>query len=157
MVSTAPKLRSITLHYITHCNKFVCLGQFPGPLIECNTGDRLVVKVNNQLPDGQGTSIHWHGIFQADSNWMDGTVGVTQCPIPPGQSYTYNFTVPNQHGTYWWHSHQKGQYTDGILGPLIIHDPNERNNTQYDEDLIVMLSGTQFSPPTLTTPFYLLF
>lgn len=100
-------------------------------------------------------------MFQADSNWMDGTVGVTQCPISPGQSYTYNFTVPNQHGTYWWHSHQKGQYTDGILGPLIIHDPNERNNTQYDEDLIVMLSGTAILPAlvnnSLLSPIFNLF
>jgi FtsP/CotA-like multicopper oxidase with cupredoxin domain len=72
---------------------------------------------------------------------MDGTVGVTQCPIPPGQSFTYNFTVPDQRGTYWWHSHAAAQYTDGIHGPLIIHDPNESFINQYDEDIIVMLSG----------------
>ncbi|KAI9280823.1 Cupredoxin [Umbelopsis sp. AD052] len=114
--------------------------QFPGPLIECNIGDRIVVKVNNQLPDGQGTSIHWHGMFQTNTTWMDGTVGVTQCPIPPGESFTYNFTISDQRGTYWWHSHAKGQYTDGIVGPLIVHDPNEGFMNDYDEDIIVMIS-----------------
>ncbi|CAO3682118.1 unnamed protein product [Umbelopsis vinacea] len=43
-------------------------------------------------------------------------------------------------GTYWWHSHAAAQYTDGIHGPLIIHDPNESIINQYDEDIIVMLS-----------------
>lgn len=119
------------------------LGQYPGPLVECNIGDQLVIKVNNQLPDGQGTSIHWHGMYQANSNWMDGTVGVTQCPIPPGQSFTYNFTVSEQRGTYWWHSHMQAQYTDGILGPLIIHDPSEPSIDEYDEDLVMILTGKQ--------------
>jgi len=37
-------------------------GQFPGPVIEANEGDRLVVQVNNfmSLP----TTIHWHGQYQ---------------------------------------------------------------------------------------------
>ncbi|KAG2179873.1 hypothetical protein INT43_003659, partial [Umbelopsis isabellina] len=116
-------------------------GQYPGPLVECNIGDQLVIKVNNQLPDGQGTSIHWHGMYQTDSNWMDGTVGVTQCPIPPGQSFTYNFTVSEQRGTYWWHSHMQAQYTDGILGPLVIHDPSEPSISEYDEDLVMILTA----------------
>lgn len=54
------------------------------------------------------------------TNWMDGSGGVTQCPIPPGQSFTYNFTVPNQWGTYWWHAHAASQYVDGIVGTLRI-------------------------------------
>lgn len=38
------------------------IGLFPGPLIEANTGDRIVVKVTNDLTNG--TAIHWHGMFQ---------------------------------------------------------------------------------------------
>jgi FtsP/CotA-like multicopper oxidase with cupredoxin domain len=74
-------------------------GQFPGPLIECNDGDRLVIEVDNQGVNA--TAFHWHGLFQNGSNWMDGTVGVTQCPIAPGRSFTYDFTISGQHGTYW--------------------------------------------------------
>jgi len=75
-------------------------GQFPGPLIECNEGDRLVIEVENQSINA--TAFHWHGIFQNGTNWMDGTVGVTQCPIAPGLKFTYDFTIKGQHGTYWY-------------------------------------------------------
>lgn len=74
-------------------------GQFPGPLIECNDGDRLVIEVENQGVNA--TAFHWHGLFQNGSNWMDGTIGVTQCPIAGGHNFTYDFTVNGQHGTYW--------------------------------------------------------
>ncbi|KAK3844505.1 MAG: multi-copper oxidase laccase-like protein [Linnemannia gamsii] len=113
-------------------------GKFPGPLVEANTGDRIVVKVTNNMVNG--TAIHWHGMFQNGTNWMDGTTGVTQCPIPPGQSFTYNFTVPNQWGTYWWHAHAASQYIDGIVGPLIIHSPDEPHLEKYDQDLVMMVS-----------------
>jgi hypothetical protein len=72
-------------------------GQFPGPLIEANEGDTIVVDVHNAAVNA--TSIHWHGIFQNGTAWMDGTAGVTQCPIAPGRSFQYNFTVKGQAGT----------------------------------------------------------
>lgn len=53
---------------------------------------------------------------------MDGPAMVTQCPILPGQTFTYDFIV-NQPGTYWYHSHVGGQYIDGLRGPIIVHDP----------------------------------
>ena len=67
-------------------------GQWPLPTIECSVGDALVVNVHNQLGN-QSTSIHFHGMFQNGTSHMDGAVGVTQCPIPPGSSMKYNFTV----------------------------------------------------------------
>ncbi|KAG9061938.1 hypothetical protein KI688_006655 [Linnemannia hyalina] len=128
-------------------------GMFPGPLVEANTGDRIVVKVTNNLMNG--TAIHWHGMFQNGTNWMDGSAGVTQCPIPPGQSFTYNFTVPNQWGTYWWHAHAASQYVDGIVGPLVIHSPNEAHLGHYDEDVIVMLSDYYHTPSPTLVSWYL--
>ncbi|KAG0290183.1 hypothetical protein BGZ98_003565 [Dissophora globulifera] len=126
---------------------------FPGPLVEANTGDRIVVKVTNNLVNG--TSIHWHGMFQNGTNWMDGTVGVTQCPIPPGQSFTYNFTVPNQWGTYWWHAHSQSQYLDGIVGPLIIHSPEEPQLNNYQEDIIMMVSDYYHTDSSSLISWYL--
>jgi FtsP/CotA-like multicopper oxidase with cupredoxin domain len=35
---------------------------YPGPTIEVNQGDRLIVKVQNNLPNA--TSIHWHGLVR---------------------------------------------------------------------------------------------
>lgn len=48
---------------------------------------------------------HWHGFFQSGSSWADGPVGVTQCPISPGNAFLYKFKVPDQAGTFWYHSH----------------------------------------------------
>lgn len=70
---------------------------------------------------------------------MDGPVGATQCAIPPGSRFTYNFTI-TQPGTYWYHSHLMGQYPDGLRGPLIIHDPDSPFNGQYDEELVLTVS-----------------
>lgn len=113
-------------------------GQFPGPLIRMNRGDRLLVYYTNQMSND--SSIHWHGMYQNGTNWMDGTTGITQCPVAPGQSFLYNFTVPNQAGTYWWHAHKSTQYVDGIQGPLIIHTPDEaQSKRQYDYDQVIMV------------------
>jgi iron transport multicopper oxidase len=90
---------------------------------------------------------------------MDGPVQVSQCPIPPGSRFTYNFTVSivmdpfcagfsceltpeqiDQPGTYWYHSHNKGQYPDGLRGPLIIHDPESPFKDDYDEELILTVT-----------------
>ncbi|KAF9953103.1 hypothetical protein BGZ70_000358 [Mortierella alpina] len=119
-------------------------GMFPGPLIEANTGDRIVVNVTNNMDSG--TAIHWHGIHQKGTPWMDGTMGVTQCAIPPGQSMIYNYTITNQWGTYWWHAHAASQYVDGIFGPLIVHSPDEPHLKKYDEDIIMMLQDYYHTP-----------
>ncbi|KAH7148214.1 multicopper oxidase [Dactylonectria macrodidyma] len=111
-------------------------GQSPGPLIEANTGDVIRVVVNNHMPEAS-TTIHWHGIDQRNTVWMDGVHGVTQCGIPPGESFTYEFNVTDQRGTFWYHSHVSVQYTDGLYGPIIIHDPEE-NIPSVDDDKIVM-------------------
>ncbi|KAF9234957.1 multi-copper oxidase laccase-like protein [Melanogaster broomeanus] len=113
--------------------------QFPGPLVEVNSGDELVVNVFNKMSNG--TTIHWHGQLQNGTNFMDGTNGITQCPIPPGMNFTYRFTInPNQYGTFWWHAHASTQYTDGIYGPIVIHSPNEPIYGTYDRDAVVILS-----------------
>ena len=67
-------------------------GQWPIPYITATVGDRIVVNVQNQLGN-ESTSLHFHGMYQNGSTEMDGTVGATQCPIKPGASFTYNFTV----------------------------------------------------------------
>ncbi len=93
-------------------------GQSPGPLVEANTGDTVRVRVNNRMADWS-TAIHWHGIDQRGSPWMDGVAGVSQCGIPPGRSFTYEFRVAGQRGTFWWHAHLSVQYSDGAYGPIV--------------------------------------
>src|SRR3981189_1319671 len=62
--------------------------------------DGFHVEVVNQLK--VPTSIHWHGLILP--NLMDGVPFVTQNPIPPGESFRYDFPL-KQGGTYWMHSH----------------------------------------------------
>lgn len=64
--------------------------QFPGPVIEANWGDWIEVKVTNNIPD-EGAAIHWHGLLQKNTPYMDGVPGNTQCPIAPGKTFTYRF------------------------------------------------------------------
>ena len=73
--------------------------QFPGPSIVVYEGQQVVVKVTNDLLQ-EGTTIHWHGMSQRRTNYMDGAGSVTQCPINPGETFTYRFlAIPA--GTHW--------------------------------------------------------
>ncbi|KAF3762505.1 hypothetical protein M406DRAFT_217145, partial [Cryphonectria parasitica EP155] len=114
-------------------------GQFPGPMIVCNQGDTIVVNVVNEAKNA--TAIHWHGLFQNGTVFMDGTVGVTQCPIASGQSYRYEFTVKGQAGSYFYHGHQAAQGLDGLFGPFIILSTEEKENQPipYDTDRVIMV------------------
>ncbi|KAJ4520486.1 hypothetical protein HRR83_002491 [Exophiala dermatitidis] len=113
-------------------------GQWPIPRIEADVGDRIIINVKNDLGN-QTTSLHFHGLYQIGTNHMDGVGGVTQCPIPPGFTFQYDFNI-TQPGTYWYHSHVNGQYPDGLRGPLIVHDPKNPYADLYDEELVLTLS-----------------
>lgn len=96
-------------------------GQFPGPTVYAREGDRVLVKVSNELPD-KNVTIHWHGIRQLRTGWADGPGYVTQCPMQPGHSYIYNFTITGQRGTLLWHAHLRWMRAT-IYGALIILPP----------------------------------
>jgi laccase len=92
-------------------------GNLPGPTINVQEGDTLVVHVYNKSP--YNLTIHWHGIFQILSAWADGPEMVTQCPIRPGAKYTYKFKIIQQEGTLWWHAHSSWLRAT-VYGALII-------------------------------------
>jgi len=105
-------------------------GQYPGPTIEADWGDEVEVRVCNELPLN-GTGIHFHGLRQLNTNYADGTVSQTECPIAPGDCHTYRWTA-TQHGTSWYHSHYSIQYAEGVLGPIVVHGPS---TADWDVDL----------------------
>jgi hypothetical protein len=109
-------------------------GQYPGPWIQACWGDDLEITVINNLEEN-GTTIHWHGIRQLNTAAMDGVNGVTQCPIAPGEQFTYKFKAL-QYGSTWYHSHYSVQYADGLLGPITIHGPS---SADYDEPVYPLL------------------
>ncbi|OUS06261.1 copper oxidase [Rhodobacterales bacterium 52_120_T64] len=108
-------------------------GGVPGPVIRVPQGRKVSRKFFNDLP--QGSSIHWHGI--RIENAMDGVVGLTQEAVAPGDSFDYDFTVPDA-GTYWYHPHNKTweQMARGLYGALIVE---ESNPPEVDQDEIFLI------------------
>ncbi|XP_031250265.1 laccase-4-like [Pistacia vera] len=78
-------------------------GKFPGPTLVAREDDTVLVKVVNHVD--YNVTIHWHGVRQLRTGWADGPAYITQCPIQPGQTYLYNFTLTGQRGTLLYHAH----------------------------------------------------
>ncbi|EDO15730.1 hypothetical protein Kpol_1073p16 [Vanderwaltozyma polyspora DSM 70294] len=118
-----------------------CNGEFPWPDIRVAKGDRIEIYLTNGFTDAN-TTLHAHGLFMKGMNQMDGPPMVSQCPIAPGDTFLYNFTVDDNVGTYWYHSHTLGQYGDGFKGKLIIEDGENNENFpyEYDEEVSIELS-----------------
>lgn len=91
----------------------------PGPEIRVRQGERLRIRVENQLT--QATTVHWHGVRVP--NAMDGVPFLTQKPIAPGEEFVYEFDVPDA-GTYWYHPHHHSaeQVGRGLSGALIVEE-----------------------------------
>lgn len=109
-------------------------GSSPGPELRVRQGDRLRVRLINNLEEP--TSIHWHGIRIA--NAMDGVSGLTQEPVPPGGTFDHDFAVPDA-GTYWYHAHNKSwnQVARGLYGPLIVDEPEPAFDRAHDLTLVI--------------------
>lgn len=109
-------------------------GGTPGPTIEAVEGDRLRIYVTNRLPEP--TTVHWHGLVLP--NGMDGIAGLTQKPIPPGETYGYEFTL-RYPGTYMYHSHydEMTQIALGAVGMFIVH-PKRARGPRVDRDFVLM-------------------
>ncbi|MEM5581875.1 multicopper oxidase family protein [Roseibium sp. AS2] len=110
-------------------------GRLPGPDIRVTRGQRVRVRFINKLDEP--TSVHWHGI--RIDNAMDGVAGLTQPAVKPGESFDYDFVVPDA-GTYWYHAHTMSwnQVPRGLAGPLIV----EENEPTFDPalDITMMLN-----------------
>lgn len=110
-------------------------GSVPGPLIRAKVGDRIIIHFTNHLPEG--TSIHWHGM-RVD-NRMDGVPGVTQDPVAPEESFTYDF-IARDAGTFWYHPHinSSQQVGWGMYGAILIEDPAD--SEAFGDDLVLVFS-----------------
>ena len=95
-------------------------GQVPGPALIVWENQTVVAKVSNEL-QLEAVSIHWHGMFQRNTYFMDGVHHITQNPIDPQRSFCYIFkAIPS--GTHWYHSHTGVQCSDGLFGALIVRE-----------------------------------
>ncbi|XP_012268620.2 laccase-4-like [Athalia rosae] len=107
--------------------------KLPGPSIQVCEGDVVQVDVINTLSSHSST-IHWHGLHQKKTPYMDGTPFLTQCPIQPHNSFQYKFTA-DPPGTHIWHSHSGFEEADGLYGAFIVRAANDSLAQYYDYDL----------------------
>lgn len=91
---------------------------------------------------------------------MDGAAGVSQCTIPPGGQFVYNFTIPqDQSGTFWYHAHSGTSRADGLYGGLVVHAPapkstvrglisreRGRDESSYDKELLLLIGDWYHRP-----------
>jgi FtsP/CotA-like multicopper oxidase with cupredoxin domain len=112
-------------------------GIVPGPEIRVKEGDRVRMIVKNELPES--TAVHFHGLELP--NAMDGVPFITQPPIKPGASFTYEFTVPNA-GSHMYHSHHNAakQVGMGMLGAFIVEPRKKTSHDNVDVDYVMILN-----------------
>jgi FtsP/CotA-like multicopper oxidase with cupredoxin domain len=103
-------------------------GTWPGPRISVAEGDKVRAIFKNNL--NESTGIHFHG--QRLPNAMDGVPHITQEPILPGESFTYEFTA-RAVGSHMYHSHHNAtdQVGRGLLGAFIV-EPKDAAQ-RYDQ------------------------
>lgn len=117
-------------------------GSVPGPTLEIEEGDRVIVHFRNELPEE--TTVHWHGLhlpFVSDGSPFH--------PIAPGETYTYRFTVPEgTAGTYLYHPHPNHrtawQVGMGLYGAVIIRAPDDP--LSHLPEKLLILSDNRFRP-----------
>lgn len=119
---------------------FAYNGHIPGPLLEVEEGDSVIIHFTNELEEE--TTVHWHGLhlpFKSDGSPFH--------PVAPGESYTYAFKLhPGSAGTYWYHPHPHHrtawQVGMGLYGGIIVRDPDDPL-PEMNEKLLI-LSDNRF-------------
>jgi FtsP/CotA-like multicopper oxidase with cupredoxin domain len=108
-------------------------GTVPGPILRGRQGERLVVEVENGLPEP--TTVHWHGLRVPVD--QDGVPGTSQPPIPPGGRFRYELPLRDA-GTFWYHPHLRSaeQVGRGLYGLLVVDEPGP---PPFDRDLPLVL------------------
>ncbi|KAJ2847948.1 hypothetical protein IWW36_003583 [Coemansia brasiliensis] len=106
------------------------------PPIYVTQGDVLLLNVQNSL--NEPISLHFQGLLQNGTSYLDGTHMVTQCGIPPGDSYTYTIDTKAQAGTFFIKGTSNYQYADGLRTALVVRE-KYKSALSYDDEILFML------------------
>ena len=89
-------------------------GQIPGPQLEAKPGDTVRIRFSNHLPNP--TNLHYHGLHVPPTGNADNVF----LSIPTGESFTYEFTLPDNHpgGLFYYHPHRHGFVAEQVFGGL---------------------------------------
>jgi FtsP/CotA-like multicopper oxidase with cupredoxin domain len=114
-------------------------GAVPGPEIRVTEGDKVRIVVSNEMT--HSTAVHFHGLMVPNS--MDGVPFITQPPIKPGATYTYEFPIRKGNaGSHMYHSHHNSaeQVTRGLLGPFIVEPEDPASRPAADVEFTLILN-----------------
>ncbi|PIA37151.1 hypothetical protein AQUCO_03000015v1 [Aquilegia coerulea] len=92
-----------------------------GPLINATTNDFVHVNIFNNLDEP--LLMTWNGIQQRLNSWQDGVSG-TNCPILPGQNWTYVFQTKDQIGSFFYFPSINFLKAAGGYGPIRVNNRN---------------------------------
>lgn len=111
------------------------------PVLRIPVGQPSTIRLINRLP--APTTLHAYGV--RDANAVNGTAGLTQAPVLPGQSFDYRFT-PRDAGTFWLHPLVPGataeQVERGLSAMLIV---DEATPPPVDADVPVVVDDWRLS------------
>lgn len=114
-------------------------GQIPGPRIQVATGDKVKVILHNKLEES--TVIHFHGLLVP--NAMDGVPDITQPPVKPGESFTYEFVARGLAvGMYHSHHDASVQVPAGLAGAFIIGELPKPAGPPVSQELVMVLNDS---------------
>ena len=141
----------------------------------------MKVHLKNHVKDGpltnsdgspNSTTLHFHGIREVSVGkefgpFNDGVPFVTQCPVEFKDHFTYTFfagryqngkdTFNAPPGTYWYHSHEGAQRTNGLQGGLVIKERNPEYPGAVDVPCKqTLLVQEWYESPTCQVPVSLL-
>ena len=128
-------------------------GMYPGPTMKIKPGETIRVHLENQLDDV--TNLHTHGFHVSPSGNSDNVF----IEIEPGDSFDYEFNVPENHvpGLYWYHPHVHGDTYEhvngGMAGAIIIEGGlDELPGIKGLTERLLVLQSTQFDAEGIVVP-----
>jgi plastocyanin len=103
-------------------------GTVPGPTLRGEVGDKIRVRLINELP--MGTDVHMHGMILP--NEMDGVAPLTQELVKPGEEFVYEYEVTEPAvAMYHPHHHGQMQVPNGMWGAMIFSPEGGGGSADY--------------------------
>ena len=103
-------------------------GTVPGPTLRGEVGDKIRVRLINELP--MGTDVHMHGMILP--NEMDGVAPITQDLVKPGEEFVYEYEVTEPAvAMYHPHHHGQMQVPNGMWGAMIFSPAGGGGSADY--------------------------
>jgi FtsP/CotA-like multicopper oxidase with cupredoxin domain len=108
-------------------------GTVPGPTLTATVGEKLLIRVKNNLPHVHSLHTHLSNYpIESDGSQINVISGVAPgAMIPPGGSYTYEFDL-TEPGLAYYHDHSadgggsiSANIHQGLYGAIIVKAPDE--------------------------------